>query len=207
MSDIHFASTPTDPQSDGAAPAPRRAWIVWLILLGGIIGLLLFKDRMAGPGEVISQFQFEQLVNSNLIVHAVVNYDPQNSAVNEVAGTYRKTENSGMTETPFRARIRLTGGMEERLYSLPQFEPHQPNTVLASLVWSILPIIVIAVLIWFFFIRQIRIAGKAATGATNSVSRTAEQQNRFDKLLDKWEAQSRRLDAVLDKWERDNTRN
>lgn len=194
----------TPPQAGGEPRRGRRGWILWLAIFGGILAIMLLKERVE-PGEVISQHRFEELVDAGQIAHANICYDPRNPALNEIVGTYYREQNGEKTQAPFRTKVRLTGGLERRLLSLPQFEPHHSNPWLMSIVWSVLPIILIAALIWFFFIRQIRMAARTtptASRVSEFQARTAGQQDRLDKLLDKWEEQSRRLDAVLDKMER-----
>jgi ATP-dependent Zn protease len=191
----------------GASKKPRRparAWVIWAAIFCGIILMMLFKDRMEAPGDILNQYQFEQLVDSSRIVRATINYNPQNSALNEIVGKYRKQENDRTFEVPFRATVRLTRDLEARLLSLPQFEPHEPNTMVFSFVASVLPIIVIAALIWFFFIRRIKAVARSSAGTAQVVLTTTEQQARFDRILDKWEEQARRMDGVLGKMERDN---
>ena len=151
---------------------------------------------MDTPANSITQYRFEELLNSEQIAHATLLYDPQ-SALIEVVGTYYQSENGSKTEVPFRTRLRLTARLEERLLSLPQFEARQPNTALMGVIWSVLPILIIAVLIWFFFIRQIKKMSVQTRG------KTAGQQDRYDTILSKWEDQARRMDAVLEKMERD----
>ena len=182
---------------------PSRIWIVWAAVFGGIILLMLFKDRMETPGEILTQYQFEELVESNQIIHATINYNAQGSALNQVVGKYYKTENGTKVAVPFRAKVRLAGDLESKLLSLPQFEPYEPNTMLFGLIMSVLPIIVIAALIWFFFIRQIKRVARNSPSTSDWQARTSEQQARFDRILDKWEAQARRMDGVLEKMERD----
>jgi len=143
-----------------------------------------------------TQYRFEELLNSEQIAHATLLYDPQ-SVLTEVVGTYYQNENGSKTEVPFRTRLRLTARLEERLLSLPQFEARQPNTALLAVIWSVLPILVIAALIWFFFIRQIKKISVQSRG------KTSEQQDRYDIILAKWEDQARRMDTVLEKMERD----
>ena len=196
-------------QGPGARPViigeprtPRRTWIVWILVLGGVIGLMIFKERMDSPGEVISQYRFEQLVEQGQIVNATVNYDPQNSALNEVVGRYFKTEGDAKIQVPFRARIRMTNALERKIFSLPQFEPRQPNVMLVNVVFSVLPFVIIAALIWFLFIRQIKRATKTSPSAAEVNARALEQQKRFDGILDKWEEQARRMDAVLERMEK-----
>ena len=87
----------------GEFRVPPRTWVVWIAIFGGIILLMLLKERMEAPGEVISQYRFQQLVDSNQIVQATVNYNPQNP-LNEVMGKYLKVENGRSVETPFRAK-------------------------------------------------------------------------------------------------------
>jgi ATP-dependent Zn protease len=190
-------------EASGKFQRPRRVWIVGAAVFGGIILLMLFRDRMDVGGDILTQYRFEALVDSGQILHATINYNARGSALNEVGGRYFKIENGAKVEVPFRARVRLTGDLERRLLNLPQFEPHEPNTVVLSVLLSVLPIIVIAVLIWFFFIRQIRRVARNSPSTPDLQARTSEQQTRFDRILDTWEAQARRMDAVLDKMERD----
>ncbi len=82
-------------------------------------------------------------------------------------------------EAPFRAKVRLYPDLEKKLLSLPQFEPREPNTMLFSFMLSVLPIIIIAALIWFFFIRQIKMAGKGALSFGKSKARLlAKERNK-----------------------------
>ena len=186
----------------GEPQTPRRVWIVWLAVLGGIILLALFRERNAPAADTISQYRFEQLVDAGQIAQATVSYDPQSPALNEVVGRYIRVDGASKTEVPFRARVRLTDALEQKLFSMPQFEPRQPNTMLLSVVSSLLPFVIIAALIWFFFIRQIKKTPRTFPGAAEVNARALEQQKRFDGILDKWEEQARRMDAVLDKMEK-----
>jgi cell division protease FtsH len=164
----------------GEFKVPPRTWIVWIAIFGGIILLMLLKDKMESPGELITQYRFQQLVDSNQIVHATINYSPpQSAALTEVLGTYRADD--GKAETKFRAKVRLTPAMEDDLYKKHpnQFEPHEPNTIFMSVAVSVLPFVIIALLIWFFFIRQIKMAGKGALSFGKSKARLlAKERNK-----------------------------
>jgi len=174
----------------------RRAWLVWAAVICGILALLFFRNRLDAGGESISQHQFEKLVDLGQITHATVYYDPQNP-LNEVVGKYYKIQNEGRVEVPFRTRVRMTASFEEKLFSLPQVEPYQANNALMSVLWSVLPIVIIAMLIWFFFIRQIKQGMKGVPSAAQLHARSAQQQDRFEKILEKWEEQAQRMDGVL----------
>ncbi|HEY5909356.1 MAG TPA: ATP-dependent zinc metalloprotease FtsH [Verrucomicrobiae bacterium] len=177
--DNRYSDDEKGPKKSGEFRVPPRTWIVWIAIFGGIILLMLFKDRMDSPGVVLTQHQFQEMVDSNLIAEATINYSPQSPALNEVIGKYYRVENDRKVQVPFRAKVRLTQKMEEKLFSLPQFEPREPNTMLMSVAVSVLPFVIIAVLIWFFFIRQIKMAGKGALSFGKSKARLlAKERNK-----------------------------
>jgi cell division protease FtsH len=168
-----------NPKKAGEFRVPPRTWVVWIAIFGVIILLMLFKDRMEPPGELLSQPRFQQLVESNQLVQAVINYNPQSSDLREVTGKYRKVENDPKSEVPFRARVRLLPDLENKLLRMPQVDVREPNTMLFSFMLSVLPIIIIAALIWFFFIRQIKMAGKGALSFGKSKARLlAKERNK-----------------------------
>src|ERR1043166_8825957 len=176
------------PKKGGEFRVPPRTWIVWIAIFGGIIMLMLMRERWDSQGENLPQWRFQQLVDSNLISQATVNYSPQNSLLTEIVGKHYiadkdgnpiKDENGRPKEMLFRTKARLSPALEEELFSRKEFEPREPNTMLLSVVWSVLPIIVIATLIWFFFIRQIKMAGKGALSFGKSKARLlAKERNK-----------------------------
>ena len=99
--------------------------------------------------------------------------------MNDIVGKYKKMEGDKEVLTAFRAKARLYPELEKKLLTLEQFEPREPNTMVFSFLVSILPIIVIAALIWFFFIRQIKMAGKGALSFGKSKARLlAKERNK-----------------------------
>src|SRR5580704_7553455 len=114
----------------GEFRVPPRTWLVWIAIFGGILLLMLFRDRMDTQGETLSQYAFFQKVESNLIVKATINYNPGTSPLTDIKGTYYRTDPAGkpQVEAPqvvFRTKARLTESMEDKLYKLPQFEPSE----------------------------------------------------------------------------------
>lgn len=185
--DNRYSDDEKQSRKSGEFKVPPRTWIIWIAIFGGIILLMLLRDRMDSQGDVLSQYQFFQLVDSNRIAEATINYNPQSPALTDIIGKYYKTDaegnrikNDGRDEAVmFRAKARLTQEMENRLFKRPEFEPREPNTMLLTAVWSILPILLIAVLIWFFFIRQIKMAGKGALSFGKSKARLlAKERNK-----------------------------
>jgi len=168
-----------NPKKGGEFRVPPRTMVVWIAILGGIVLLMLLRDSMEAPGDFLNQYKFQQLVESNQIIQATINYNPQSPDLREITGKYWKIENDRKVEAPFRAKARLYPELEKRLLSLPQFDPREPNTMLFSFMLSVLPIVVIAALIWFFFIRQIKMAGKGALSFGKSKARLlAKERNK-----------------------------
>jgi cell division protease FtsH len=176
------------PKKGGEFRVPPRTWIVWIAIFGGIITLMLVKDKMEWQGESIKQFRFQQLVDSNLIAKAVINYSPQNGALTEITGEYYKTDGTGnklkkadgeFETAPFRSKVRLTPEKEAQLIDNQRVEVREPNTMLLSVLWSVLPFVILGTLVWFFFIRQIKMAGKGALSFGKSKARLlAKERNK-----------------------------
>ncbi len=169
----------------GEFRVPPRTWIVWIAIFGGIIALMVAKDKMDWQGEILTEYQFLQKMASNQIAQATINYSPQSPFLTDIVGKYYKPEKDGTVvrdkthEVPFRAKARLTEAMENSLLTRENIEVREPNTMLLSVLWSVLPIVVIAALIWFFFIRQIKMAGKGALSFGKSKARLlAKERNK-----------------------------
>jgi cell division protease FtsH len=187
--DNKYSEDEKNPKKSGEFRVPPRTWVVWIAIFGGIILLMVMRDRWESPGELINQYKFQQLVESNQIAQATLNYNPQDQYLTDVIGKYYKLDPAGNrtkkdevdVQVPFRAKVRLTQDLEKKILSgqYPQFEVKEPNTMLLSLVWSILPFAAIAAFIWFFFIRQIKMAGKGALSFGKSKARLlAKERNK-----------------------------
>ncbi len=173
----------------GEFRVPPRTWIVWIAIFGGIVALMLAKDKMDNPGALLPQYKFMKMAESNLIASVTISYGPQNPFLQDISGTYYQTDSEGnfiakdgiKQTTPFRTKARLTEQMENKLVNdlKDQFKVNEPSTIWTSLIISVLPILVIAVLIWFFFIRQIKMAGKGALSFGKSKARLlAKERNK-----------------------------
>ena len=56
----------------GEFRVPPRTWIVWVAIVGGLILLMLMKDRWESQADIVKQYKFQQLVESNDIVEATI---------------------------------------------------------------------------------------------------------------------------------------
>ena len=63
LTTTNIATTTRTPRRAASSGCRRVRWVVWIAILGGIVLLMLFKDRMEPPGDPLSQYQFQQLVD------------------------------------------------------------------------------------------------------------------------------------------------
>src|SRR5262245_10800556 len=137
-----MSETTTEPGKDSRIPP--RTWVLWVCIFGGIILLMLARERLDRPGEILTQSGFQRLVDSNLIASATINYNPQNVALTEISGKYYKTDAQGNrikkgdedVTADFRAKVRLSSELEYRLLRNPSIDVNEPNTMLMSVIWS-----------------------------------------------------------------------
>src|SRR5882724_9314526 len=109
----------------GEFRVPPRTWVVWIAIFGGIILLMVMRDRWETPGTLINQYKFQQLVDSNQIAQATINYNPQDPYLTEILGKYYKTDSTGAriqgkegdVIENFRAKVRLIPRLERKILS------------------------------------------------------------------------------------------
>jgi cell division protease FtsH len=167
-------------KKNGEFRVPPRSYIIWIAILGAIPLLMVFKGPGSSSIELLNQIQFQQKVESNQIAKATIIYNPQSAYIHEVRGTYYRCDektgeqilrNNKPEEVQFVAKVRLSEKMEERILALNKFETREPNTFLLGLGYSLVPILLIGLLIYFVFIRQIKMAGKGALSFGKSKAR------------------------------------
>jgi cell division protease FtsH len=179
-----FSDDDKNLKKGGELRVPPRTWVVWAAILGCIVTLVLFKGRMDAPGKILTQAEFMGKADAGLVAPGSrVNYNPQ-SQLQEVVGEYYNTDAEGKvlkdSRTSFRAKVRLTQSMEDKYFNAASnLDPREASQILLSVIWSVLPILVIAAFIWFFFIRQIKMAGKGALSFGKSKARLlAKERNK-----------------------------
>ena len=180
--DNKFSDDDKNSRKSGDFKVPPRTWVVWIAIIGGIIMVVMFKNRMELQPAILLPAEFQQKLEAHQIASVSLNFNPQSQLSADILGTYFKTDDKGNKlndRVPFRTKTLLTPSLQEQLIHLPQFEVREPNQLLLNVVWSVLPIVVIAAFIWFFFIRQIKMAGKGAFSFGKSKARLlAKERNK-----------------------------
>ena len=157
---------------------PPRSWLIWIAILGLIPLLIVFRDRSETKPELLTHLRFVQMVDSNHIAQGIISYNPQSPDLREITGKYLKpsVEGSRPVPIPFRLKTRLTPSLEEKLLATGVFETVEPNTIVMNLVYGILPFLVLALLVYFLLIRQIKMAGKGALSFGRSKARLLNKE-------------------------------
>ncbi len=166
---------------------PSRNWLLWILILGCIPLLMVFKDRKDSKYQVLTRQELVGFLTNNLVREGTIHYNPQSSVLNEITGLYAKDDGHGNaatnaagaeTQIRFRVKTKLTQDLESALLN-KGFEVQEPNTFLLNMFVTILPILFVAFLIYFFFIRQIKMAGKGALSFGKSKARMlSKEKNR-----------------------------
>ncbi len=182
MSDENkYNSDDKDSKKSGEFRVPPKTWIVWIVIIGGILTLVLFQKRLAEPQDVLKPQEFWAKFDNNLIEEATVN-PSQQPPIFDVVGKYQDLEKDGTTKSapkPFHSKMLLSDKQIDKLSGYANIEVKEANTVLLSLMMTLLPILLIGVFIWFFFIRQIKMAGKGALSFGKSKARLlAKERNK-----------------------------
>ena len=168
---------------------PSASWFAWIAIIGSLGVLMMVKSRMGAPNSTLSQADFFQKYESNQIAQATINYNLQSGNLIDIVGTYYKTEKDGSIVKengkpvliPFTTKALLTEKMKDIL--LPpagKLEVSETNPMLLNMIWTVAPFLLIGILFWFFFIRQIKMAGKGALSFGKSKARMlAKERNKI----------------------------
>ncbi|HEV2454887.1 MAG TPA: ATP-dependent metallopeptidase FtsH/Yme1/Tma family protein, partial [Verrucomicrobiae bacterium] len=165
---------PKKPNGGGGFSMPPFTWVAWIVILGALVALMLMKGHFpsSNSGTPLTEAEFLQKFSSNQIDHATITYPTVSGGAATITGKYFETDSDGkiktdssgkpITEVFVAPTVILTPNMEDKLLTSNKVEPNVPNPMLSDIGYQLLFFVGIGVLFWFFFIRQIKIAGKGA---------------------------------------------
>ena len=163
----------------GEPRMPTRGWLFLIVILGFLPVLFMLRRQADTRHQTLSPSEFFTKLTATQIVSATITFDPQ-SPLQEIAGKYREVGAEGEREVPFVTRLALVDDDVKALQRDPKFDVKTPNTLLMNVfVTVVLPFLLLAVLIYFFFIRQIKMAGRGALSFGKSRARMlTKEKNR-----------------------------
>lgn len=154
--------------SDGKMPP--RGWILLIAALGLIPLMMLLRDHAESRQKPITHQEFVGYVKNGQIIEGVINYNPQSPDLKEITGKYHPSKTTDEVAT-FKLKTFLTPELTDQLLNTGKFRTAEPNTLLIGFLYTVAPIVLVALIIYFFLIRQIRSAGKGALSFGKSKAR------------------------------------
>jgi len=162
-------------------------WVAWIAIVAATVSVFYVNNRWKTQAMPLTQYEFFQKFRAtNQIEFATLNVNPQMSDMADIYGTYYKTDKDGKIIDPKQEvsfvvpNVWLTPDMKNELLLSPDKSKNikitQPNSLLLSIGYQLLFFVGIGVLFWFFFIRQIKLAGKGALSFGKSKARMLNKE-------------------------------
>jgi cell division protease FtsH len=165
------------PPVNGLNKIPVFTLLAWAVIIALVAALFLMRQRMGTTPTEIKQPDFVEKVASNQIASATVVINQQQLPLVEISGNYLAVDKDGKLikdAAPVAFVVHdflLTQEAETVLSHSKNISISAPNVVVMNLLWGIAPFLILGVLFWFFFIRQIKAAGKGALSFGKSKAR------------------------------------
>ena len=165
-------------------------WVAWIAIMAALMSVFYVNSKWKTQAMPLSEYEFFQKFRAtNQIVEATISMNPQMPDMADIQGTYYKDDKDGnvvepKVEIPYLvANALLTPTMKDELLlsgdKSKNVRISQPNSLLLSIGYQLLFFVGIGVLFWFFFIRQIKLAGKGALSFGKSKARMlAKERNK-----------------------------
>ena len=159
-----------------------KPWIIYLVIFGAIFVLLTLNTDPKNSEETKMDYrEFKVLLDSDLIVEAKIKYS-QATDLREISGIIAKTNSAGEAILKpgskkakhgdrFTFESYIPKDHEATILTAPNITQERESTLLMSFLITILPFLIIVFFIYFFFIRQIKMAGKGAMNFGKSKAR------------------------------------
>ncbi len=152
------------PSGNGFNKVPTFTLLAWAAIIAATVGLFMMKNHYTAPAAQLSQSEFLNKFASNQIAHATINFNAQSAPLTPISGDYLEISTNGkVAKVAFVSpNAMLTQRMLDQLLVSDKIEAGAPNAAVMNLVWGVAPFLILGLLFWFFFIRQIKAAGKGA---------------------------------------------
>ncbi len=175
MADNNYNDGGKNDKKGGEMRVPPKTWLFWIAILGAIPLFMMIQNNNQPKYHTLTHLQLIQAVESNRVVEATISYDPQSPFIQEITGKLTDTEPDGKP-VYFRLQTSLSDPLKDKFLASGKFKTGKPNAFLLTLVYTILPFVLLAGLIYFFLIRQIKMAGKGALSFGKSKARLLNKE-------------------------------
>ena len=166
-------------RNSGGNSLQPRTWLVWIAIITLLPFLYLLNRTWSLPArpEEISYRRLFELVDANLVESGEINISQQPQGIREVRGKYRMVADGKTNSVPFFAKAYLTDPDLQTLQMRSPLKAVEVNDWAIKLVLGTrLPAAFLGFLVWFFFIRQIKAAGRGAMNFGKSKARLLSKE-------------------------------
>jgi cell division protease FtsH len=146
-----------------------RTWLVWLALIAAVAGLLMWQAPNQGGTAFLNVSQVVAMAEEGQIQSGSIQYNltrgPEWAIIRGEATIELPRANAAGTDATtrnFEAEGRLTEDSVIALQQSNKFREVPSTTALTTMLYQILPILLVLAIIYFLFVRQIRQAGRGA---------------------------------------------
>ena len=139
--------------------------IIWLAIFG-VMAVLWYQTDKSGTANEIPMYDVVLATEEGMIESGKI-YPNPNGGLNyyDIVGEIRvenDTAEGGIQIVPFKADGKLGDEQYEILQRSKKFEENESNTFLPQLLAGLIPFLLIIGILYFLFVRQLRMAGRGA---------------------------------------------
>lgn len=135
--------------------------LIWLVVIGALFSLYFFSDPRPRTKNVWTIRDVIKAAEEGRIANGNIKSVPTGgSDWSEITVTLK--ESTQGQEQIYVAKGRLTEGNLERLQSTGLFQEKPASTLLTEILVTLLPFVIIIGVLYFLFVRQLRMAGRGA---------------------------------------------
>ncbi|MBN1403220.1 MAG: ATP-dependent zinc metalloprotease FtsH [Opitutales bacterium] len=153
------------PLNGGSNKFPPQMIVLWSAILLGIFALVVFTEDKGPKVADWTIIQIVQAAEDGEVAEGVIQPNPARGGPDwtDISGTLKPGSQLIVKDVSrFRASGRLTDANLQRLQGTGVFKEKSTGDPIISQLISLLPLVLIVVVIYFVFMRQIRSAGKGA---------------------------------------------
>ncbi len=145
-------------ESKFSPPSPQ-GYLVWLIILLAIpLGLFYFHNQE--EADTLKTSEFESAIQSGRIINVVIQHEPT-SGSGKIVGDYRPND-SAVTRR-YKLEVIYTDALDKLIReNCDDRQTVNVSNVFGNLMISLFPILLLVLIIYILFARQIKTAGKSA---------------------------------------------
>ncbi len=165
-----MSDSPNSPKGDpnGKSQPDRfqpKVVLIWLAIFA-VMAVLWYQTDRGGDANEIPMYDVVIHTENGLIESGKI-YPNPNGGNNyyDVIGEMRvpdDTVESGYRILPFKSDGKLVDGQYEILQKSKKFEENESNTFLPQLLAGLIPFLLVIGILYFLFVRQLRMAGRGA---------------------------------------------